>query len=270
MSAGSQIRLRFPVDSTGASCRVRNGRIARVRRSRLHILGASGSGTTTLARAVADAWSAPHADADDYFWLPTDPPFVEKRPEADRVALMQQVFLPRDAWVLSGSMLGWGETVVARCDAVVFLTLDADERIAPPRAPRARAHPRAGRRGGLGGVPHLGPRLRRPDLHRPEPRTSRGVAGDPHLPGAPARQRRVTRGAPGRRARLGAGLSVYRVPVTWAVPSFPVRAPGRADGDRPSTTPTSSRVDARTARARSAPPKRWFRGAVYDAGRKTW
>ena len=100
-----------------------------MRRSRLHILGASGSGTTTLARAVADAWSAPHADADDYFWLPTDPPFVEKRPEADRVALMEQVFLPRDAWVLSGSMLGWGETVVSRCDAVVFLTLDADERI---------------------------------------------------------------------------------------------------------------------------------------------
>ena len=100
-----------------------------MRRSRLHILGASGSGTTTLARAVADAWSAPHADADDYFWLPTDPPFVEKRPEADRLSLMEQVFLPRDAWVLSGSMLDWGEPVVARCDAVVFLTLDRDERI---------------------------------------------------------------------------------------------------------------------------------------------
>ncbi len=91
--------------------------------------GASGSGTTTLARAVADAWSVPHGDADDYFWMPTDPPYVDKRPEAERVALMEQVFLPREAWVLSGSMLGWGDSVVSRCDAVVFLTLDPAERL---------------------------------------------------------------------------------------------------------------------------------------------
>ena len=92
-------------------------------------MGASGAGTTTLARAVADYWSVPHADADDYFWVPTTPPFVEKRPEADRITLMGKVFLPREAWVLSGSMLGWGESVVARCDAVVFLTLDPEERL---------------------------------------------------------------------------------------------------------------------------------------------
>ena len=100
-----------------------------MRRSRLHVTGASGSGTTTLARALADTWAVPHADADDYFWLPTDPPYVDKRPEVDRLALMEQVFLPREAWVLSGSMLGWGDSVVGRCDAVVFLTLDLAERM---------------------------------------------------------------------------------------------------------------------------------------------
>jgi hypothetical protein len=92
-------------------------------------MGASGSGTTTLARAVADHWAVPHADADDYFWVPSDPPYEQRRPEADRIALMEQVFVPREAWVLSGSMLGWGDAVVARCDAVVFLTLDPDERL---------------------------------------------------------------------------------------------------------------------------------------------
>lgn len=91
--------------------------------------GASGCGTTTLGRAVADAWAVPHADADDYFWVPTDPPYVAKRPEADRLALMEQVFVPREAWVVSGSMLGWGESVVERCDAVVFLTLNTEERM---------------------------------------------------------------------------------------------------------------------------------------------
>lgn len=100
-----------------------------MQRGRVQVVGASGTGTTTLARAVADAWSVPHADVDDYFWVPTDPPYSVKRAPADRVALMAQVFLPREAWVLSGCMLGWGDAVSARCDAVVFLTLDPVERL---------------------------------------------------------------------------------------------------------------------------------------------
>jgi hypothetical protein len=100
-----------------------------MRRCRLHVMGASGAGTTTLARALADYWSVPHADADDYFWAPTNPPYVEKRPEVHRSALMRSVFVPREAWVVSGSMLGWGENIVAECDAVVFLTLDAEVRL---------------------------------------------------------------------------------------------------------------------------------------------
>ncbi len=100
-----------------------------MKRSRLHVVGASGTGTTTLARAVADVWAVPHADADDYFWLPSAPPYVTKRPEVERVRLMTEIFVPREAWVLSGSMLGWGEDVIAHCDAVVFLTLDPTERL---------------------------------------------------------------------------------------------------------------------------------------------
>ncbi len=100
-----------------------------MRRSRLHVMGASGTGTTTLARALADHWAVPHADADDYFWVPTTPPYVAKRPEGERLTLMHSVFVPREAWVLSGSMLGWGESIVAECDAVAFLTLDPDERL---------------------------------------------------------------------------------------------------------------------------------------------
>jgi hypothetical protein len=100
-----------------------------MRRCRLHVVGASGSGTTTLARALANHWSVPHADADDYFWVPTDPPYVEKRPESARLSLMREVFVPREAWVLSGSMVGWGEAVIDECDAIVFLTLDPEERL---------------------------------------------------------------------------------------------------------------------------------------------
>lgn len=100
-----------------------------MRPCRVHILGASGSGTTTLARMLAAAWSVPHADADDYFWVPTSPPYREKRPIEDRLALMQAVFVPRDTWVLSGSMTGWGDPVIAQCHVVVFLTLDPVARL---------------------------------------------------------------------------------------------------------------------------------------------
>lgn len=96
--------------------------------SRVHILGASGSGTTTLARALATRWSVPHADTDDYFWLPTDPPYRENRSPSERLALMQALFVPRAAWVLSGSLLGWGESIAEGGDAMVFLTLDPTER----------------------------------------------------------------------------------------------------------------------------------------------
>lgn len=100
-----------------------------MKRCRLHIFGASGSGTTTLARAVADAWSVPHADSDDYFWVPTDPPYREQRAPAARTMLMNQVFVPRKAWVLSGSVQGWGEEVLSQCDAFVFLALDPQVRL---------------------------------------------------------------------------------------------------------------------------------------------
>jgi adenylate kinase family enzyme len=46
--------------------------------ARIHILGASGSGTTTLGAALADRLGHPHVDADSLFWLPTDPPFTDE------------------------------------------------------------------------------------------------------------------------------------------------------------------------------------------------
>ncbi|MFJ4160669.1 hypothetical protein [Microbacterium testaceum] len=100
-----------------------------MRPSRVHILGGSGSGTTTLGHALAAKWAVPHADADDYFWMPTTPPFTRKRDDAERVALMREIFVGRSAGVLSGSMLGWGEAVVAECDAIVFVALDPSERL---------------------------------------------------------------------------------------------------------------------------------------------
>ncbi len=115
---------------------------------RIHITGASGSGTSTLARALANRLPSQAFDTDDFYWRPTDPPFQEKRPVGERLDLMREVFLPRSGWVLSGSLHTWGAPAMGRVTHVVFLTLPAGQRLARLRARERR---RFGDRIGPGG-----------------------------------------------------------------------------------------------------------------------
>ena len=107
---------------------------------RIHVTGASGAGVTTLGRALADHLAVPHADTDDYFWHPTDPPFVERRPVEDRLRLMHELFLPRRAWVLSGSLDAWGSELASYFDLVVYVDTPTIERLARLRAREERRY----------------------------------------------------------------------------------------------------------------------------------
>ena len=51
----------------------------------IHIFGASGAGTSTLGRAVAEKTGYTFLDSDDYLWMPTDPQYTTKRPSEERV-----------------------------------------------------------------------------------------------------------------------------------------------------------------------------------------
>jgi len=106
---------------------------------RIHLLGASGSGVTTLGRALAGRLALPHHDTDDYFWLPTAPPYQTTRPAAERLRLMREMFLPRLDWVLSGTVTGWGDELVPFFDLVVFVTTPRELRLQRLRA-REAAH----------------------------------------------------------------------------------------------------------------------------------
>lgn len=110
---------------------------------RIHLMGASGAGVTTLGRALAGRLALPHHDSDDYFWLPTAPPYQTTRPAADRLRLMREMFPPRLDWVLSGSVTGWGEELVSFFDLVVFVTTPREIRLKRLRA-REAAHFGAG------------------------------------------------------------------------------------------------------------------------------
>jgi len=115
---------------------------------RIHIFGASGSGTTTLGRALADAFRLQHFDSDTFFWLPTEPPFTTPRPKPDRDAMAIDALAKAPEWVLSGSIVGWKVDVVAPITAAVFLYLPAEVRMARLRA---RETERYGNRIGPGG-----------------------------------------------------------------------------------------------------------------------
>src|SRR5207237_4620853 len=97
---------------------------------RIHILGASGSGTTTLGRALAARLQCPHFDTDDYFWLPTDPPFTHQRERKERQRLLMDDITAHDAWVVSGSLCGWGDVAIRLFEFVVFLWIPSKVRMA--------------------------------------------------------------------------------------------------------------------------------------------
>ena len=104
---------------------------------RIHITGASGAGVTSLGRAVANALAIPHHDTDDYLWQPTTPPFQKIRERADRLRLMNEMFLPRAEWALSGSLAGWGDAIIPAFDLVVFVTTPKEIRLQRLRAREA-------------------------------------------------------------------------------------------------------------------------------------
>ena len=96
---------------------------------RIHILGASGSGTTTLGHALAERLNYAHFDTDDYFWLPTDPPFTEKREITLRQQLLMDDLTAHGSWILSGSLCGWGDVAIPLFELVVFLWIPPETRM---------------------------------------------------------------------------------------------------------------------------------------------
>ena len=87
----------------------------------IHIFGASGSGTSTLGRAVAARTGFRCMDTDDYYWLPAEPMYTLKRPIPERLALMERDLDGCDGAVLSGSLAGWGDPLIPRFTLAVRL-----------------------------------------------------------------------------------------------------------------------------------------------------
>jgi adenylate kinase family enzyme len=118
---------------------------------RLHITGASGSGTSTLGRALAGRLDIRPFDTDDFYWLPGAQPYTEKRSPQERVDLLRAAFAQAGGWVLSGSVGAWAAPLVPQFDLVIFLWVPTEVRLARLRA---RERERYGRRIEPGGDRH--------------------------------------------------------------------------------------------------------------------
>ena len=88
---------------------------------RVLITGASGSGTTTLGKALATQWGAEFFDADDYLWLPTEPPYLKQRPLVERADLLSKPLGDHASGVVCGAIMGWGAQLEDNFDLIVFL-----------------------------------------------------------------------------------------------------------------------------------------------------
>lgn len=97
--------------------------------SKIHVTGASGSGTTTLGKTIAEKLGFVHLDTDDYFWMPSELPYQGVREVEERQKLLQEEMLKYSNWVSTGSLCGWGDFALEYFDCVIFLFIPQEIRI---------------------------------------------------------------------------------------------------------------------------------------------
>ncbi|GMK39805.1 hypothetical protein PCCS19_28600 [Paenibacillus sp. CCS19] len=94
--------------------------------NRIHIFGASGSGTSTLGKELS--LHLPHRvfDGDDYFWQEK---FTKQRDPQSRVRLLSDDLNSHEQWILSGAVCGWGDALKPLFDLVVYLSVPSEIRL---------------------------------------------------------------------------------------------------------------------------------------------
>ena len=93
---------------------------------RIHIFGASGSGTTTLAKALSNELCSTHLDTDDYFWKIK---YTTIRELGERKVLLERDLEKDKNLILSGAVCGWGDELKEYFDVVIFLWLPSETRL---------------------------------------------------------------------------------------------------------------------------------------------
>ncbi len=92
----------------------------------IHILGAAGSGTTTLATYVSNIVSYQHFDSDNFFWKVK---YTEKQTPATCLNNLKSELENFEQWILSGAIIDWGNPLIPLFDLVVFVSVSNEVRL---------------------------------------------------------------------------------------------------------------------------------------------
>lgn len=95
----------------------------------LHIFGASGAGTSSLGHALHRRLDYLQLDTDDYFWVPTNPPFLQTRPVEQRLCMLNADIAKSEKIVISGSLCGWGDPLIPKFDLLIRLITPTETRL---------------------------------------------------------------------------------------------------------------------------------------------
>lgn len=94
---------------------------------KIHIMGASCSGVTSLGLYLSNVCNIPYFDTDEYFWEQSDPPFTVRRDPEKRNEMVYEQLKQQEVWLLGGSVINW--QLFVRFDLVVFLWIPGEIRI---------------------------------------------------------------------------------------------------------------------------------------------
>jgi adenylate kinase family enzyme len=107
---------------------------------RILVMGAAGSGKSTLGAALAKVLGYRYADTDDMCWAPSDPPFTKKRDREEQLRLLKATLNGNECCIVSGSFSGWGDRISADYDAVIWLVTSVGVRLERLRAREAQRY----------------------------------------------------------------------------------------------------------------------------------
>ncbi|MEI5989503.1 hypothetical protein A5881_000991 [Enterococcus termitis] len=93
---------------------------------KLQLIGASGTGKSTLGNYIAEKEQIKWIDTDDYLWK--DKHFSENYPIEQRLKMYHDDRDTFQHFVVSGSVFSWNPTGFTDRDLLVFLTLDDEQR----------------------------------------------------------------------------------------------------------------------------------------------
>lgn len=88
--------------------------------NKIHIIGAVGSGKTTLAKKLCERKNIPHIELDNVVWIRSEAGDI-RRVEAERDDYLQSLMM-KESWVIEGAHYqSWVTPALEKADVIIFL-----------------------------------------------------------------------------------------------------------------------------------------------------